>query len=121
MLNYKEICRVMKSNLEHVKLKYFTKEFYETFCEAWKTKDWTPVFSTDFYIKEGFSYCVFLEVFSASLPKWKLSFAKLDHGYPISLGHTYIHEDTEDAARTLGLEMLKSYQGADHLDVTKVS
>lgn len=121
MLDYTEMRMALRASPENLKMSFFTKAFYETFCEAWKTKDWTPVFSTDFYIKEGFSYCVFLEIFSASLPKWKLSFAKLDHGYPINLGHTYIHEDTEDAARTLGLEMLKSYQGADHLDVTKVS
>lgn len=102
MLNYKEMKEKLKESPENVSLRYFTQEFYKTFCEAWNTKDWTPVFSTDFYNLEGFGYCVFLEVFTWSLPRWELNFIRWDNGYPIQLGRTCINEDTEESARTLG-------------------
>jgi len=119
MLDYKTMRAALKASPENVKLEHFTKAFYKTFCEAWKTKDWTSVLSTDFYVKEGFGYCVFLEVFTDSLPKWRLTFMKMDHGYPIDIGRTYIHEDTEELARKTGTEMLKNY-GADRLEVVRV-
>lgn len=119
MLGYRAMRAALKASPEGVRLTYFTKKFYETFCEAWRTKNWSPVFSTEFYDKEGFSYCVFLEIFTASLPKWRLTFIKMDHGYLVDLGQTYIHEDTEELAREIGTEMLKNY-GADHLEVVRV-
>ena len=119
MLGYRAMKAALKASPEGVRLTYFTKKFYETFCEAWRTKNWSPVFSTEFYNKEGFSYCVFLEIFTASLPKWELTFIKMDHGYPVDIGRTYIHEDTKELAREIGTKMLKNY-GADYLEVVRV-
>lgn len=61
----------------------------------------------------------FLEIFTASLPKWELTFIKMDHGYPVDIGRTYIHEDTKELAREIGTKMLKNY-GADYLEVVRV-
>ena len=120
MLDYTAMRAALKASPENVKLEHFTKAFYKIFCEAWRTKNWTPVFLTDFYNKEGYSYCVFLEVFSASLSTWRLTFIKMVNGYPIDIGRTYVNEDTEDLARELGAEMMKIY-GADRLEVIKVN
>ena len=69
MLTYKEMRRRMELSPEHVKLTNFTRSFYQIFCDAWRGKNYRAVFETDFYIKDGFSYCVFLELFEESLPK----------------------------------------------------
>lgn len=120
MLEYKQMREVLRASPERLKLKYFTKAFYHTFCEAWKTKDWEPVHTTEFYTLEGFSYCVFLELFAASLPRWRLTFVKMDHGYPINIGQRYINEDTEAAAKSVGLGMLERFD-ADYVDVIKAA
>ncbi len=120
MLSYKEMRAALKASPEHVKLKHFTTGFYETFCKAWQTKDWAEVYTTDFYNLEGFGYCVFLEVFNASLPRWCLTFTKMDAGYPIRIAEREIREDTEEAARSAGMDMMERF-GADYLDVVQVA
>lgn len=120
MLDYKAMRNALKASPEGIKLKYFTANFYRIFCEAWQDGNWEPVFSTDFYKLDGFGYCVFLEIFNASLPRWRLVFTKMDAGYPIRITEREIRADTEDAARSAGLDMMKRFE-ADYLDVEKVA
>lgn len=120
MLDYKAMRAALKLSPEGIKLKYFTEAFYSIFCEAYTTKDWTPVFSTDFYNLDGSGYCAFLEMFNASLPRWRLVFTKMDAGYPIRIAEREISEATEEAARSAGLDMMKRFE-ADYLDVEKVA
>lgn len=119
MLDYKAMRKLLKESPEGVKLRHFTEEFYQTFREARETGNWEPVYATDFYKLEGFSYCVFLEVFNASLPLWRLTFGKWDQGWPIDIARSYIREDTEADARTRGEEMMGKYN-ASYVEVEKV-
>ena len=68
MMSYKEMRAALKASPEGVKLRNFTEEFYRTFCEARRAGSWEAVYATDFYKLDGFSYCVFQEVFNSSLP-----------------------------------------------------
>lgn len=120
MLDYKAMRDALKASSEGIKLRYFTKAFYSTFCEAYTTKDWTPVYSTDFYNLDSCGYCAFLEVFNASLPLWRLVFTKMDMGFPIRIAEREIREATEDAARSAGLDMMERFE-VDYLDVEKVA
>ena len=120
MLDYKAMRNALKASNEQIKLRHFTKEFYATFCETYKSKNWTPVFSTDFYNMDGGSYCAFLEIFNASLPRWRLTFGKMDKGWPVDIGREYVHEDTEADAKAQGERMLEHY-GAEYVDVMKVA
>lgn len=119
LLDYKQMKEVLKASPERLVLTHFTKAFYETYCEAWRTGEWEPVYATDFYIKDGFSYCVFLELFNASLPRWRLTFIKMQAGYPSDIAQRYIHEDTEESAKARGLSMLEQF-GAEYVDVIRV-
>lgn len=120
MLTYKEMRRRMELSPEHVKLSNFTQSFYQIFCDAWRGKNYRAVFETDFYIKDGFSYCVFLELFEESLPKWRLTFSRTTYGYPMDIARRYIHEDTEEAAKARGQELLALYE-ANYVDVIRVA
>lgn len=120
MLDYKVMRNALKASPEKINLKHFTEDFYSIFCVAYATKDWTPVFSTDFYNLDGSSYCAFLEVFNASLPRWRLTFGKYDaFHWPIDIMRIYINEATEEAAKAQGQRMLEQY-GADYVEVIKV-
>ena len=120
MLDYKAMWKLLKASPEGIKLEHFTEAFYAIYCEAYTTKDWTPVYSTDFYNLDGSSYCAFLEVFNACLPRWRLTFGKYDaFHWPIDITRIYINEATEEAARAQGQQMLEQY-GADYVEVTKV-
>lgn len=120
MLSYKEMRALLKASPEHIRLKYFTDGFYKTFCDAWKRKEWAEVYATDFYNLESCGYCAFLEVFNASLPLWRLVFTKMDMGFPIRIAEREIREATEDAARSVGLDMMERFE-ADYLDVEKIA
>lgn len=120
MLDYKAMRNTLKESKEQIKLKNFTKEFYVIFCTAFKSKDWTPVFSTDFYNLDGGSYCAFLEVFNASLPRWRLTFGKIDQGQPVDVAREYIREDTEEDAKTQG-ERMRGRFSADYVEIVKVA
>lgn len=119
MLSYKEMRALLKASPEHIRLKYFTDGFYKTFCDAWKRKEWAEVYATDFYNLESCGYCAFLEVFNSSLPYWRLTFGKMDAGWPVDFRREYIHEDTEADAKACG-DLMRQRFGADYVDVIMV-
>lgn len=119
MLTYKEMRAALKASPEGVKLKNFTEAFYSAYCKAWRNGEWEAVYATDFYNLDGFSYCVFQEIFYASLPRWRLTFIKMDQRWPMDIARLYIHEDTEEAAKSRGMAMLERFD-ADYVDVLKV-
>lgn len=119
MLDYKAMRALLKASPEHIKLKHFTEAFYKTFCDAWKRKDWAEVYTTDFYNLESYGYCAFLEVFNSSLPRWRLTFGKMEAGWSMDFRREYIHEDTEADAKEQGNRMLQ-HLGADYVDVILV-
>ena len=120
MMSYKEMRAALKASPERVKLRNFTEAFYRTFCEARRAGSWEAVYATDFYKLDGFSYCVFQEVFNSSLPRWLLTFGKWDQGWPVDIARRYIHEDTEEDAKATGEELLEEY-GAQYVEVLKVA
>lgn len=121
MLDYKTMRDKLKASREKINLRYFTKEFYSIFCEAFKSQNWEPVFSTDFYNMDGGSYCAFLEVLNESLPRWKLTFGKYgDFHWPIEITSIYTRAETEEDAREFGRNMLERY-GADYVEATRDS
>lgn len=87
---------------------------------ARRAGSWEAVYATDFYKLDGFSYCVFQEVFNSSLPRWLLTFGKWDQGWPVDIARRYIHEDTEEDAKATGEELLEEY-GAQYVEVLKVA
>ncbi len=119
MLDYKAMRAMLKANPEPINMEYFTNGFYKTFCDAWKRKSWTVVYTTDFYNLDSCGYCAFLGLFNASLPRWRMTFGKMDAGFPVDLCQEYIHEDTEAAAKAQGNWMLR-HLGADYVDVIAV-
>ena len=120
MLDYKSMRALLKASSESIALKYFTNEFYKIFRDAWKRKEWDAVYETDFYNLDSCGYCAFLEFFNASLPRWRLTFGKMDAGFPVDLCREYIHEDTEADARAQGNRMMR-HLGADYVDVVAVN
>lgn len=118
MLTYEKMRSVLEASPEGVNLTRFTESFYDTFCEARSAGNWEPVYSTDFYQMDGFSYCIFLELFNASLPLWRLTFYATDAGYPIRIAERTIRGDTEAEARAFGEEMKERFS-AKYLDVER--
>ena len=116
MLDYKAMRAMLKASPEPINMEYFTNGFYKTFCDAWKGRNWEAVYCSDFYNLDSCGYCAFLEVFYASLPRWRLTFGKMDAGFPIDIHREYIHEDTEESAKAQGNRMLQRL-GADYVDV----
>lgn len=110
MLAYKNMKELLRISPEPVALNYFTKSFYKTFCAAYKAKDWTEVHTTDFYILDSCGYCHFLEIFHSTLPKWKVTFGMMEHGYPVNLHRTFIREDTLEDAKAQAERMRKIYE-----------
>lgn len=83
MLDYKE----MKAAIEqrHESVKYFTKAFYDTFIAEYRqvikdvingneTEDYATTKQSSFYNKNSCAYCVFLEIFYDSLPKFRVDY-----------------------------------------------
>lgn len=120
MLTYKEMKDVLKADPNPIKMKYFTRNFYDAYCESRLTGDWEPVYATDFYNRDGSGYCVFQELFHASLPRWRLTFSKMDAGYPVDIARRYISADTEEEAKSYGLSWLEEF-GADFVEVMRVA
>ena len=116
MLDYKAMRAMLKASPEPINMEYFTNEFYKIFRDAWKGRNWEAVYETDFYNLDSCGYCAFLELFNASLPRWRLTFGKMDAGFPVDLCREYIHEDTEESAKAQGNRMLQRL-GADYVDV----
>ena len=56
---------------------------------------------------------------NTSLPRWRLTFIKMDDGWPVDIARQYINADTEDAARAVGLGMLEQFK-ADYVEVMRV-
>lgn len=118
MLTYKEMKNLLKADSNGLRLKHFTEAFYTAFCEAWKTKNYDRVRNMDFYKLDGFSYCVFQELFHSSLPLWKLSFVKMDQGRPLEIAVRNIHEDTEEDAQAIG-DLMRDDLDADFVHVAR--
>ena len=57
---------------------------------------------------------------NTSLPRWRLTFIKMDDGWPVDIARRYVNADTEDAAKAVGLEMLEQFN-ADYVEVMKVA
>ena len=58
--------------------------------------------------------------FSPVYAKWRLTFSRTTYGYPMDIARRYIREDTEEAAKARGQELLALYE-ANYVDVIRVA
>ena len=119
MLAYEKMKELLRISPEPVALNYFTESFYKTFCTAYKTKDWSEVYATDFYILDSCGYCHFLEVYNSTLRRWKITIGIMENGYPVNTTQQYICEDTLDDAKAQVERMRKIFK-ADYAEIAEV-
>ena len=140
MNTYKEMKTALKSTRENIK--YFTKEFYEIFVEAYRTsienkingkddyyeKDYISlnhcydkVYKSDFYTKNGPAYCQFLEVFydKTNLPKYRIEFFRNDYSYSTPVHRMEIYLEDDNIAKRY-VDTIRKEQNMDYVDISKI-
>jgi hypothetical protein len=62
MLEFKTIKQEFKNYYNG--LKYFNNDFFNNWLKCYINSDYSNIFDSDFYIKNGCGYCRFLELFN---------------------------------------------------------
>lgn len=112
MKTYKEMKADLKSAGESTK--YFTKDFYNTFIEEYRTvvqniingivaDEYVKTKESDFYNKSSGSYCVFLEFFygDENLQKFRITYSVDPWGNDAMT--KYSHAEDESTMRELAI------------------
>jgi hypothetical protein len=126
MLNYSE----MKKAIQHKResSQYFTAEFYDTFIAEYrqtvndiingnKSEHYLSTKQSDFYNKNSGAYCVFLEIFENSLPKFRVDY------YTDAWGSLYkrIYEHAENFETMHALAIAEMKEPVKFIEVMEVA